>query len=500
MPLLHTWSLAIEEQYYVLFPLFAFIVYKYFKKYFILFIGLITIASLYLNTLSQNTDKFYRLEFRIWEFLLGVLIMVLSSNFNIRHLEKIGIPFMLFPIFYFDESWINDIEPKLITLIGISLIIFSNKESTLLTKVLSSKYMHTIGKSSYSIYLLHQPIFAFSKRYKLSELENYRTNNLHLTSQEIVFLILITIFLGYFSYKKIEVFFLKPLGNKSFKTLFIFIFLIIFSVNKVEINSNDFDNSFESNFWNLENKLCLDRAINELCKIENSSNKTIYAIGDSSLAPISKVLAEKLNVTKNFNYIDITGRACLYVFDIQVHPKGCQNFNKDQLDNYIANINNSIIIYSVELTGYLGTKGFYNGFIQVQNWEREAIPNKNIEEAINATFDKILSKNNTIILIYPIPEQAWDVPSIYNNLLDNKTISYPYEFWIDRRNSSYSIYDKIENKNIKKIYPEKIFCNSFVKNECVGAMNDSIFYMDHYHLSSKGAELVVAEILKSIKR
>ena len=152
MPLLHTWSLAIEEQYYLLFPLFAFIVYKYFKKYFTFFIGLLTLGSIYLNTLSQSSDKFYRLEFRIWELLLGVLVMIISNNLKIKHLEKIGLPLMLIPIFYFDDNWINESEPKIITLIGVSIIIFSNSQSSILTKLLSGKIISLIGLSSYSIY------------------------------------------------------------------------------------------------------------------------------------------------------------------------------------------------------------------------------------------------------------------------------------------------------------------------------------------------------------
>ena len=84
--------------------------------------------------------------------------MILNSNIQIKHLEKLGFPLMLFPIFYFDDSWINDIEPKLISLMGVALIIFSNTSYSVLTKFLSVKLFSVIGLSSYSIYLLHQPL------------------------------------------------------------------------------------------------------------------------------------------------------------------------------------------------------------------------------------------------------------------------------------------------------------------------------------------------------
>ena len=161
MPFLHTWSLAIEEQYYILFPLFSFFIFKKLKKYFSLIVGFFVVGSIYFSTLSQEVTKFYKLEYRIWELLVGVLIMILGSNVKISHLEKIGFPIMLVPIFYFDDTWINHIEPKLISLFGISLIIFSNTDNTLLTKFLNVKIFTLIGLSSYSIYLLHQPLFAY---------------------------------------------------------------------------------------------------------------------------------------------------------------------------------------------------------------------------------------------------------------------------------------------------------------------------------------------------
>ena len=132
--------------------------------------------------------------------------MILSSNFKIKHLEKIGLPLMIFPIFYFNDNWINDTEPKLIALIGISLIIFSNTESTLLSKTLSFKLISIIGLSSYSIYLIHQPFFAFIKiQNEINKQISFYPENFFYNYSFLIFCIFLTLVIGIIQYNFVEI-------------------------------------------------------------------------------------------------------------------------------------------------------------------------------------------------------------------------------------------------------------------------------------------------------
>ena len=500
MPLIHTWSLAIEEQYYLLFPFLAFLVYKYFKKYFTFFIGFITVVSLYLNTLSQSSNKFYRLEFRIWELLLGVLVMILSSNLKIKHLEKIGLPLMLFPIFYFGDNWINDTEPKLIALLGISFIMFSNIDSSILSKVLSYKLISIIGLSSYSIYLLHQPLFAFFRLYKQNSWENYLKNTSEITSYDLILALIILISLGIASYLYIELIFLK-----TFNKIHILGFLVIFMVCIVGlINSksyeeeylNQISNTSSNNF--MQDKIsCHNRNLNNLCHIDNNSKINVYTLGDSSLVSTSYWLA-KYSMTYNFNFTEITGSACLFSFEQKITDIACPSFDYEELKKLISNVTNSIIVFGGRLPLYESGNGFDNSI-----FKESANPNLliDVKQDVPKTVTRLLEQNNIIILVYPIPEQGWDVLKLFNFIEFNlaSTVSYPSKVWYERREVSYNILNSIESDSIYRIYPEKIFCDSFVDNQCIGAFLGKIYYIDGDHLSFEGGELVADQIIKVIE-
>ena len=506
MPLLHTWSLAIEEQYYLLFPLFAFIIYKYFKKYFTFFIGFITVCSLYLNTLSQGDSKFYRLEFRIWELLFGVLVMILSSNFKIKHLEKIGLPIMIFPIFYFGDEWINDTEPKLLALIGISLIIFSNTDSSFLTKILSFKIVSIIGTSSYSIYLLHQPIFAFYKiilqnstliriRYLDSNL-NESINILEYSKREfknIIFDLLLfslTILLGYLSYKYIEKPFIK---NKHYLLLFFsFIFLSSFMILNP---SSALENKGSDSHPNLNNENvfsdydCWQRySLNdgnfqklENCFINNNSTKNLIILGDSSSASISKNIIQK-NLFKNYNiyFVSVVADSFFENFKNFINCNGC-------FLNWIQD-NPSTIVVSVELHRYIELNGIYY---------TDEYSNKDVEVfKENINYLKKYSENLLLLESFPtIPIQITNPKDllISDGLDVIKEIYIPYFSWVSNTQLTTDTYYVLENNfDINIVRTNDLFCNKET-NKC-SIYDDYLLYLDQVHLSIFGGQLITEKL------
>ena len=501
MPLLHTWSLAIEEQFYILFPLLTFLVFKFLKKYFFLLVVLMTAFSIYLNFLINEPYKFYNIEFRIWELFIGVLVMIISNNLYIKNLEKIGFPLILITIFVYDDSFINTLSPKILALLGISFVIMSNKEDSFLSKFLSLKVIFLLGTWSFSIYLLHQPLFAFYRTYKLSSWENFVKNNTELLDFEILFLTLFCIFLGFLSYTYIEIT-IPKLSNKNFfivVSILVLIIVLSFILINKDLNSlQEKVGSIEDNTLIINDISCHNRNIENLCKVNNDSDIKIVALGDSSLRSVTYWLGEYAN-EYNYNFESITGSACVFLYYNIATESSCPTFNIDELSEYVEKIENSYIIYSARLPLYLSGERFNNGIV-TEPGEVKLNNNIEIEKEIIKTLNKLLDQKNKLIIIYPIPEQGWNVPELFKfsefNIGD--TISYPSSIWEERKLQSYNLLDSIKSEDISRIYPEDFFCNSFLIGQCVGAFENKVFYVDDDHLSIEGGKLVADKIIENI--
>jgi peptidoglycan/LPS O-acetylase OafA/YrhL len=511
IPLLHTWSLAIEEQFYIIFPLFCFLIFKFSRKIFGLLIMLLIIFSLYLNITSVEITKFYQFQFRIWELLIGVLIMILSSNLKLKNISFIGYPIMLFPIFFFDDNWINDIEPKLISLLGVSIILYSNTKWSIFDKLFSNKIVNLIGLSSYSIYLLHQPIFAFFRTYKLTRIENILNQTTEVNSIETLFLLISIICMGYLSFTFIEV---KMISKKSqlvglilcFSTLLVFSFL--FSNNKLEtIKSRNLPEEIkilsiqENRSTYQDGRSCDNRELIDLCFFDNKSDINVVTVGDSSFRNLQTIVNKSSEAM--FNYTQLTHGGCLYIVDTSFRERDCPMYDKGELDSYINNIENSIIIYGGRFPFYMEEERFFNGYV-LEKGSFNQSKNLTFEEKkyyIKKTIDLFLSNNNYVILVYPIPEQGWDVYELYyNRTVDwDDDLGYPHEIYKKRASSSYEILDEVNNERIYKILPENIFCDTFIENQCAAKYGNQIFYFDDDHISLDGQRLVSEKILEQIK-
>jgi peptidoglycan/LPS O-acetylase OafA/YrhL len=178
-PLLHTWSLAVEEQYYILFPLFLMAMWRVAQSRTALALLLLGVASLVLAEWGAHKHPeaaFFLLPFRLWELALGALAALYLSGrqptFGLRLSQVgsgVGLALILWAVFRFDKNTPFPGFNALVPTVGAALIILFATPSTLIGRLLSTRLLVGVGLISYSAYLWHQPLLAFSRYKSLTE-------------------------------------------------------------------------------------------------------------------------------------------------------------------------------------------------------------------------------------------------------------------------------------------------------------------------------------------
>ena len=521
-PFLHTWSLSVEEQFYILYPLFFFCCFKFIKNKLLLLLISISLLSLALaqyGSINFSISNFYLLPTRIWEIFCGAILVVMKSNENNNKFSKdilsyIGLTLVLLSFYFFKDDTLHPSFKTIIPVFGTMLVIrFSN--NNFISNFLSHKSLVFIGLISYSLYLWHYPIFSFS------EMLGFDPSNINKS-----IFILISFFLSIISYSMIE----KKFRNKKlicnrffffYLTISIlFISIFTFFVHKEKGYPNRahliFKDDFKEKPWEslrVNEEICHLRT-KEFCDMNPEGEKgSIFLVGDSHLITMGTPLSDSL-IKKDYNFISMTNGGCYFFPNFKYINEitrktlfGCDEKYQNKRLELIKNKNNPIVIIGGNLNRYLSNtdvRGIRSPFIFANN------NNISIEEnLINSIYD-LLNSGIKVILIYPIPEIPWDplnkifLSSNSRNLnevkkfISTNDVSTAFHDYKIRSKNSFELLNKINHENVFKVFPHKVFCNKNNGKTCLVHNTNNIFYFDSEHLSITGATMLHEEVLKII--
>jgi peptidoglycan/LPS O-acetylase OafA/YrhL len=171
-PLLHTWSLAVEEQFYIVFPVLFFLLFKFARRWLIPLLLVLAVGSFALaqwGRFSLPETRFFLPHTRAWELLLGAVLALAMAHLPAfkrslcEPMAALGIMLISLSLFSINREMQYPSAVTLLPTLGTALIIACASPEIFVGKLLSTPLLVGIGLISYSAYLWHQPLFALAR-------------------------------------------------------------------------------------------------------------------------------------------------------------------------------------------------------------------------------------------------------------------------------------------------------------------------------------------------
>lgn len=543
-PLLHTWSLAVEEQYYIFFPFAMLLFWRFGKQVIVCLCLLAFLVSLGLAqwaSINASTANFFLLPTRGWELLLGVFCAFylqrrsdnkrenIATLWAQQILSIVGVGLIVFALLFFNPTTPTPSIWTLIPTIGAVLVVLYANSCTWVKSILGWKPLVWIGLISYSAYLWHQPIFVFYRYSTLVEPSTIIMIGLSLAS----------LLAGWLSWRFIE----RPFRIKGYiPTRIVYVLTGLFCILIISIGiqghrSGGFpDRSSVELPSNLEwaSLGAKVKTKGDVCDLEVlpdtnyvmgcefgdiNADTTIVLYGDSHAQSISYALNETL-LRRKIKGLRLNVYECSDIPYIRqngdLRIKNCDERYEEFL-SYVKNLSSNVIVINrwtfrlYPLEGYDVTMPYKNsaGHVENDNYRQYAVYDgtklaydaQTKAQYLKLFIEKLAGASNKLFLVYPVPEMALDI-SRANILHRNRTgdvlqdISIPYSDYLSRNEFVLSVFDNLLAENIIDIKPADIFCNSLEQGRCFAQYNSTPYYLDDDHLSDIGAQMVIDRILE----
>ncbi len=535
-PLLHLWSLNVEEHIYLFWPIIIIFCYNRLKSLVPLLIILSMILSMmaanyYADTKGLQNYAFYHVEARVFEFSMGALILFLPRLGG--HSLRVWVESLLFVLGMFLIGYAfsdDDILAKpfhvLPACVGAMLVIYAG-ESSVLRGLLANKLMVFIGLLSYSLYLVHWPIVVFMKYYILEvELSDYRLKLIAL---------IISFIAAFALHRSIErPLRLKPGGeaanvsNALVLTVCPSIFLLCGVVALYAVNET-YDSQritppagikvSDPSFTFMQEEDCSRFIAKGRCVFNPAKKKEldILVIGDSQQGHywrLYKDLADKHDLNIHF----WTRLTCAPIFDVDIvfRSNGQRRDFCDRVfkrwKNYIEKKQPDYVI----LTGawYLNYEILYQHglFRQIRpkrykhkHKHKQQMPAKKVfKQQLTKTINFIRRQGSKVIVLSPPPVFGSSAEDCY--LTPQYLLSQEQQYARCAKATDKEVYGtvKFTNRTIKEIARGRPGVRSILLSDlfCEGkprrclALDDRGFiaFTDHHHVSTEGMDFITRQL------
>lgn len=472
-PILHFWSLSVEEQFYFIMPTLYLFLHRYLKKYVIHFFTIFLLLSLGLSEVLSSTSKYaqysyFLLPTRAWELLAGCLLAIIKVSLSNRTrvcFSYFGILLLVLSTIVTNEKSVFPGYITILPVLSAILIILGNEYG--FGKILGNKILVSVGVASYSIYMWHWPIIIFLKSwFGISEFSPIYS----------ILLGIIIIIIGFLSQKYIEDFF-RFRKTISFSKGLLLYFLTPLILTGVIACAIYFTNGLPSRF-NVNKKFTATNTINcpfysAGCFITNEKNDKEYVlmIGDSHAGHFSNLFSNWFNDNKISLKLFSSGGCNFY--SKEFYTNQCEQIKK-QIKDEINKVKTVILVKRFD-----------------QEYKKKKFINE-FSEYVNSITDLGIN----VILIKQVPKfkssgflEDWMMSRRYGTNFDYK--HYDIDNSFDLANEKVmSLF--VDNKNVHIIDFNNILLvnNKYLKFDD----NNLPLYYNNNHLTAYGSEWIYSKI------
>ena len=497
-PLLHTWSLAVEEQFYLVFPLFLWWVWRFGRVAVFSMLGVVSVLSLLVSELGASRGSaaaFFLLPSRFWELSAGALLAVYFTSSRFRPLNRgaseligwLGLGMIFWSMLMHRPSDVFPGINAVVPVLGAVMVIFAASSTNSVGRFLSLSPVVGVGLISYSLYLWHQPVFALARNFSMGVL----SDSLRLS------LIVVVFCLSFLSWKYVELPFrekrvywsrgrLRVFGGSLVFGLILIVFSLQFnnkssfegSLTKQQVeltrylsyrDSPEFLTGYRlgSCYYGLEDSFSTFDAGRCLKLIEGKKNYLV--LGDSHAAHLWMAIAEEYSTA---NVLQANASNCRPIIDPDSSAR-CRD-----LMNFILN-------------DYLG-RVHLDGLILSARWVDSDI------SRLSAFIDRIAGQVGKIIVVGPTIEYTKPLPVF---LLRNQSQSVEPRLdvsgFADRAvfDRSVRMRDYLLGKGVEYIDLTAFMCSG---NRCLVQTPEGVpMSWDYGHYTISGARFLVSELRRS---